>query len=50
MTPKECTNIILELRKEGWSDTKIINFIAMVGTHIPTEDEVIASNESRKEN
>ena len=44
MTQRESTNIILELRKEGWSDTKINSFIAIVETHNPTEQEVIESN------
>ena len=44
MTQKEATNIILELRKEGWPDNKINSFIAIVETHNPTEQEVIESN------
>ena len=44
MPQKEATNIILELRKEGWDDTKINSFIALVETHNPTEEEVLESN------
>ena len=44
MIQQEVTNIILELRKEGWPDNKINSFIAIVETHNPTEQEVIESN------
>lgn len=44
MTQKESTNIILELRKRGWSDTEINSFIAIIETHNPTEEEVLESN------
>ena len=39
MTQKEATNIIIRLRKEGWDDTKINNFIGFIETHTPTEEE-----------
>ena len=40
MTQKESTNIILMLKKEGWSGDKITAFIAYIETHNPTEEEV----------
>lgn len=48
MTSKEITNIILELRKKGWSDTEINDFIMKVETHNPTEKEVEESRNQRK--
>ena len=44
MTQRESTNIILELRKRGWSELEITSFIAIIETHNPTEQEVIESN------
>ena len=44
MTQREITNIILELRKRGWSDTEINSFVMIVATHNPTEQEVLESN------
>lgn len=44
MTSKSSTNIILNLRKEGWNDTKISNFLAFIATHNPTEQEVFESS------
>lgn len=39
MTQREYANMIIGLRKEGWSDTKINNFMLFVETHTPSEDE-----------
>ncbi len=49
MTHKENTNIILELRKRGWTDTEINSFVMIVETHDPTEQEVIESNRKAME-
>lgn len=39
MTAKEVTNIYIKLRQEGWSDTKIGDFIIFLATHTPTSEE-----------
>ena len=39
MTQKETTNIILRLRKEGWSEKKILDFLGYVANHDPTAEE-----------
>lgn len=39
MTQKESTNIIIALRREGWSGDKINAFIAFIETHSPSEQE-----------
>ena len=44
MSQKETTNIILELRKEGWSSDKITSFLTRIESHNPTEEEVEESN------
>lgn len=33
MTQKEVINIIIKLRKEGWSEKKINDFIGFIETH-----------------
>lgn len=49
MTQKETTNIILELRKRGWSELEITNFLTIIETHNPTEEEVLESNRKATE-
>ena len=49
MTQKEVTNIIIKLRKEGWSDKKISNFIGYIETHDPTDEEKRVFEESDDE-
>lgn len=41
MTKKEATNIIIRLKKKGWSGDEITAFIAFIETHDPTEQEVM---------
>lgn len=50
MNQKEATNIILELRKKGWSEAEISCFITVIETHVPTEQEVQESNEKALKN
>lgn len=41
MTQKESTNIIIKLKKKGWTGDEITEFIAFIETHNPTEQEVM---------
>ncbi len=50
MTQKETTNIILELRKEGWEESKITSFLTRIESHNPTEEEVEESNRKAMNN
>ena len=50
MAQTKATNIILQLRREGWDDAKINSFIALIETHNPTEEEVIESNRLAQNN
>ena len=43
MSQKNNTNMILGLRRKGWTDTEINNFMLYVETHTPTEEEVMES-------
>ncbi|MBQ9606855.1 MAG: hypothetical protein IJV16_06735 [Lachnospiraceae bacterium] len=49
MTHKKATNIIIRLRKEGWSGDKITEFIGYIETHNPTEEEFNQSSQKTKE-
>ena len=49
MTQKQNTNIILELRKRGWDDTEINDFVMIIETHNPTEQEVLGSSRLARE-
>ncbi len=40
MTQKESTNVIIRLLEKGWSYKEIVEFIAFIPTHDPSEDEV----------
>lgn len=40
MNSREKSNIIIGLRKKGWDDTEITNFILYIETHVPTSEEV----------
>ena len=40
MNTRETSNIIIGLRKKGWTDTEINDFILYIETHVPTPDEV----------
>lgn len=39
MTGKEIVNLIRKLKKEGISDSKIIEIIIYIETHAPEEDD-----------
>ena len=41
MIKKEATNIIIKLKKRGWSGDEITEFIAFIETYDPTEQEVM---------
>ncbi len=49
MTQKESTNIIIKLLEKGWSYKDVVEFIAFVSTHNPSEDEVKKAIESASE-
>ena len=40
MTTKEAANIIIGLKRKGWSAEEIQDFILFIETHIPTQEEV----------
>ena len=48
MSTKEVTNIIIKLRREGWTEEKINDFFVFVETHIPTEKEAEEAKNSNK--
>ena len=48
MPQKETSNVIIGLRKKGWSDTEINDFLLYVETHTPTEEEARESKASAK--
>ena len=44
---RETTNIIIALRRKGWSEMEINDFIVFIETHHPTEKE---AEEAKKKN
>ena len=46
MTQKETTNVIIKLIEKGWSYQEIIEFIAFISTHNPSEEEAKKAIES----
>ena len=44
MTGKEIVNLIRQLRSNGMSDTKILDFIEYIETHDPKEQEMAVTN------
>ena len=49
MTQKESTNVIIKLLERGWTYKEIVEFIAFISTHNPSEDEVKKAIESAVE-
>ncbi|MBR1629170.1 MAG: hypothetical protein IJ679_07890 [Lachnospiraceae bacterium] len=42
---QETSNIIIGLRRKGWSDTEIADFLVFIGTNKPTSEQI---EESKK--
>ena len=40
MNTRETSNLIIGLRKKGWTDTEINDFILFIESHVPTSEEV----------
>lgn len=48
MPQVETTNIIIGLRRKGWSDTEINDFIVFLETHNPTAEEAEEAKKNQK--
>ena len=48
MTTREVANIYIRLRREGWSDTQIGDFVIFLATHNPTADEAEEAKKYQK--
>ena len=47
MYMKEVTNVIIGLRRRGWSEMEINDFMVFVETHNPTEEEAEQAKRER---
>ena len=45
---KETTNIIIYLRRQGWEEEAINDFMVFIETHKPTEKEAIDAKKKPK--
>ncbi|MBR6222651.1 MAG: hypothetical protein IKQ71_04375 [Lachnospiraceae bacterium] len=48
MTAKEVANIYIMLRRKGWNDTEIGDFIVFLETHNPTAEEAEEAKKNQK--
>ena len=45
---RETTNIIIALRRKGWTDTEIDDFMVFIETNLPTPEQAEQAKENQR--